>query len=371
MELFFDLVFIFALTQLTLRQTQDPTVPGAIRSLLLIAAIWWVWTVTAWSTDWFDPEQPLIRCLLIWVMLGSLLLAASVTGAFTEWAVIFAGTYVVTHLGRGAFLIYLLRGNPAARRSARVAAWFAVTGAAWITGSLVQAIQYPLWAAAIVIDATIGLIGYPFPKLGRSSQEQLRVSGAHFTDRHRQLAIVAFGELILMSGLGFHSAGFHLRSTVAFVLAFGNALLFVQIYHLPLGDGLAATLDRSRAPGRLALTIGYIHYVLLVGVVTAATGNQLVIEHPTGTGENRYAGGIAAGSALLLAWRTASLLVVHRRPPWGLLLGLLALVAVAPATVSLPPVAESAAVDAVLLATVLIGQIMTRRRPAHVDPSPG
>jgi low temperature requirement protein LtrA len=80
-ELFFDLAFIFALTQLTRSLVQDITMGGALRSLVLLAAVWWVWSVTAWSTDWLDPNQPFVRALLTWVMFGGLLLAAAVPNA--------------------------------------------------------------------------------------------------------------------------------------------------------------------------------------------------------------------------------------------------------------------------------------------------
>jgi low temperature requirement protein LtrA len=113
---------------------------------------------------------------------------------------IFAGTYLTVHLGRGAMLMYALRGHPAARRSQRVAVWFAISGVAWVAGALVPAAQVPLWTAAVLVDATIPLAGYPVPGLGRSTQQDLSASAAHLTERYAQLIIVAVGELILVPG---------------------------------------------------------------------------------------------------------------------------------------------------------------------------
>jgi low temperature requirement protein LtrA len=362
MELFFDLAFIFGLMQLTRSLTSDLTGPGALRSLLLLAAVWWVWSVTAWSTDWFDPQQPFIRGLLVWVMLGALLLAAAIPRAFDGYAMIFAVTYVAIHLGRGAILMYVLRGHPAALRSARVAVWFTITGVAWIVGALVPpAGRYPLWAVAIVVDATIGLVGYPIPRLGRTSEEQLRVSGPHLTERCAQLAIVAIGEFILVAGIGLRDAGFHPLSTTAFVLAFVNALLFTLIYHVPVGGGLASTVERSRTPGRQALETVYLHLFLLAAILTTAGGYELVIRHADGPIRAKYAILVVAGGALFLAWRIALVLVIGRRVPRWLPLGLVAVIALAAATAHVPPIAVAAIIDLVLVVIALAEWAMTRR----------
>ncbi|GAA5189862.1 low temperature requirement protein A [Rugosimonospora acidiphila] len=361
MELFFDLAFIFSLTELTRVLLVDLSVGGALRFLLLLAAMWWVWTVTAWSTDWFDPEQRFVRALLAWVMIGILLQAVALTRAFGPEALVFAGTYVAIHLGRGAGLAYRLRGHPAARRSARVAIWFVITGVAWIVGALVPAARHPLWAVAIVIDGTIGLFGYPVPGLGRSTQAELRVSGEHFSERFGQFVIVAIGELILMSSLAIREVGFHPASTVAFVLSFINALLFTQIYHLPLGRGLPAFMEESRTPGRTALISGYLHYLLLAGILTASAGNVLVIEHAGGPGQIRYSLVVVVGAAVFLAWRIVLLFAAAGRAAWWRALALVAVLAVVPATARLHPVTATAGVDLVLFATGLAEGARARR----------
>jgi low temperature requirement protein LtrA len=360
-ELFFDLAFIFALTELTRSLVQDITMGGVLRSLVLLAAIWWVWSVTAWSTDWFDPNQPFVRALLTWVMLGGLLLAAAVPKAFDQYAMAFAGTYLAIHLGRGAMLRYALRGHPAARRSQRVAVWFAISGVAWVTGALVPAAQLPLWAVAVVVDATIPLAGYPVPRLGRSTRQDLQVSGAHLTERFAQLVIVAVGELILVSGLSLRDTGFHPASTVAFILAFVTALLFTQIYYLPVGRGHTATKQPSSIPGDRALLFAYLHFVLLAAILTAAAGHELMIAHSGGAGRERDRVVLVAGVALFLAWRTALLAVKCRRTFWWLPVGLVVAVAALPGLAHLPPVAASVFVNAVLLLVGLAEGARSRR----------
>jgi low temperature requirement protein LtrA len=316
MELFFDLAFIFALARLTSRLPDDLTVAGVLRTLLLLSAIWWVWTVTAWSTDWFSPSEPFVRGLLAWVMFGGLLMAAAIPEAFGRHALLFAGTYVAIHLGRGAGLIYALHGHAAQARSARVVVWFAITGVFWIVGAVAAPARQPLWAVAIVVDVTIGLIGYPVPKLGHSTQEQLRVVGEHFAERYEQIFIVAIGEFILVTSISFLDAGFGWPHTVAFALSFVNALLYAQIYHLPAGRGLGPTLDQTRSPGRLALTAGYLHLVLLAGILATAAGNEMIIRNANGPNKDTYTIVLAAGAVLFLLSRVLISLVTYRGLPW-------------------------------------------------------
>jgi low temperature requirement protein LtrA len=368
MELFFDLAFVFALTQLDHTLTDDLNTRGGFRALLLLAAFWWVWTVTAWSTDWFNPEHPFVRGLLIWVMFGGLLLAAATPKAFGDYSIIFAGVYIAIHLGRGVGLIYRLRGQPAQRRSARVAVWFTITGVAWIAGALLPAARYPLWAVAVIVDATIGLAGYPVPLLGRSTQQELGVRGEHLGERYRQFVIIAIGELILISGMSFYSSGFHPASVAAFVLAFANALLFILIYHTPVSQQAASARGRSPTPAQPALVGGYLHLLLLAGIVSAGTGHDMVIGHTGSAGEESFRMIVLAGGALFLAWRSLVVVVTaHRWPHWPLV-GLLAMFALAPAVAHLPLIAASVTSDLILLAVALAESSRARRGQA-VSPS--
>jgi low temperature requirement protein LtrA len=367
-ELFFDLAFVFALTQLDRTLIDDLTLRGSLRTLLLLAAFWWVWTVTAWSSDWFNPDHRFTRGLLSWVMLGSLLMAAAAPRAFGDYSLIFAGVYIAIHLGRGAGLIYRLRGHPAQRRSARVAVWFAITGVAWVAGALVPAVRLPLWTAAIVVDATIGLVGYPIPRAGRATAQELAVRSEHFAERYRQFVVVAIGELILSAGISFYQAGFHPASIAAFILAFVNALLFIDIYHLPISRGSRRTQKRSSTPAQPALVAGYLHLLLLAGVLSAGAGHDMVIAHTGASSKENFRIVVLAGSALFLAWRSLTVVAAaHRWPRWPPL-GLLALVAVAPATAHLPLIAASVAVNLVLLAIAMAERSMSRREPM-VTPS--
>lgn len=360
MELFFDLAFIFALTELTRALRDDTSAGGILRTLLMLAAIWWVWTVTAWSSDWFSPDSPFVRGLLAWVMFGGLLMAAAVPQAFGRYGIVFAAAYVALHIGRGAGLMFALSGHPAQVRSLRVMVWFLTTGVLWIWGALAPSVREPLWAVAILVDVTIGLFGYPVPGLGHSSQEDLRVAGEHFAERYEQFFIVAIGELILVTGIAFLDAGFGLPHTVAFALSFLNALLYTEIYHVKIGTGLPRALNRSRSPARVALVAGYLHLMLLAGILATAAGNEMIILGAAGANLTSYAHILGAGAFLFLLSRVLETVICDRRVPWTRVVGLVAMVAVKPVTIHLPPVATAAAVDLILLLIAVVDRARAR-----------
>lgn len=360
MELFFDLAFIFALTELTRALHDDASAGGILRTLLMLAAIWWVWTVTAWSSDWFSPDSPFVRGLLAWVMFGGLLMAAAVPQAFGRYGIVFAAAYVTLHIGRGAGLMFALSGHPAQVRSLRVMVWFLTTGVLWIWGALAPSVREPLWAVAVGVDITIGLFGYPVPGLGHSSQEDLRVAGEHFAERYEQFFIVAIGELILVTGIAFLDAGFGLPHTVAFALSFLNALLYTEIYHVKIGTGLPRALDRSRSPARVALVAGYLHLMLLAGILATAAGSEMIILGAAGANLTSYAHILGAGAFLFLLSRVLETVICDRRVPWTRVAGLVAMVAVKPVTIHLPPVATAAAVDLILLLIAIVDRARAR-----------
>lgn len=355
-ELFFDLAFIFALAELTRALRGDASAGGILRTLLLLTAVWWVWTVTAWSSDWFSPDSPFVRGLLAWVMFGGLLMAAAIPQAFGRYGIVFAGAYVALHIGRGAGLMFALNGHPTQVRSLRVMVWFLATGVLWIGGALAPSAREPLWAVAVLLDITIGLVGYPVPGLGHSTQEDLRVVGEHFAERYEQFFIVAIGELILVTGIAFLDAGFGWPHAVAFALSFVNALLYTEIYHVPVDSGLPAALNRSRSPGRLALVTGYLHLMLLAGIVASAAGSEMIILGAARANLTAYAHILGAGAFLFLLSRVLEAAIRNRRVSWSRVAGLVAMVAVKPVTIHLPPVATAAAVDLILLLIVVAGR---------------
>ena len=112
-ELFFDLVFVFAVTQLSHGLLKHLTPIGALQTALMILGVWWLWMFTCWATNWLDPEKPAVRLLLFALMLAGLVLSASIPKAFEDRALPFACAYVVIQVGRSLFMLWALRHHDA------------------------------------------------------------------------------------------------------------------------------------------------------------------------------------------------------------------------------------------------------------------
>ncbi|GLZ58604.1 MULTISPECIES: low temperature requirement protein A [Micromonospora] len=355
LELFFDLAFIFALTRLSRALLDDLSFTGGFQVLLMLAALWWVWFVTAWSADWFDPRAPLIVILLIWVMFGGLLMAAAVPTVFDGGhAMVFAVAYVAIHLGRAAILIPALRGHPLQVRSLRVAVWFAISGVLWVVGAAVAPAREVLWALAIVLEYSLARLRWPFPGLGRSTWPELQVNGRHLSERYQQIFIIALGELILTSGVTYSDSGLDRDSTVAFALAFVTAVALARLYLVPAGARLGARIEAEGPPGsRLTLLAGYLHLVMIAGVLATSVAMEMTIDDPRASDSGQLAVGVI-GPALALTARILLAAAVDGSRPWARLVGVPAIIVGGLATVRLPQVASSAVVAGLLLLIVII-----------------
>lgn len=133
-ELFFDLVFVFAVTQISHTLLKNLTLAGALQAGMLLMAVWWVWVYTSWVTNWLDPRRGPIRLLLFVLMLAGILLSTSIPEAFGERGLMFAGAYVFLQVGRTSFMLWALRRhNPGNYRNmCRIAAWLLLSAVFWI-----------------------------------------------------------------------------------------------------------------------------------------------------------------------------------------------------------------------------------------------
>src|SRR5688572_12710208 len=165
LELFFDLVYVFAITQLSHRLLEHLTIRGALETLLLLSVVWSAWVGTTWVTNWFDPDRLPVRLMLVAVMLASLLMSVAIPEAFGERGLMFASAYVAIQVGRTAFVLVALGGNrPLSRNFQRVLSWYVASGALWISGGLLEGeSRYVLWGLALAADVWGPVTGYWTP----------------------------------------------------------------------------------------------------------------------------------------------------------------------------------------------------------------
>ncbi|WBB68335.1 low temperature requirement protein A [Micromonospora sp. WMMD812] len=356
LELLFDLGLIVALMRLSDRLTGDLGWNHALETVVLLAAIWWVWTVTAYTTDWYDPRLPLVQLIVLGVLFGGLLMSLAISSAFEGVnGIAFAGAYVGLHLCRGLILITALRGHALQKRPMRVLIWFCLTGVLWLVGAFLPSpIRLVLWAVAITTDYTVGLFGYPLPRLGRSGVEELRVGGEHLAERYRQMFIVTLGEIILVGVRQYGDPPFVSLATAGVILLFAMTVTMWRIYIVYVADYLATGIDEANNPGRIALVAAYAHLVMVAGVVLVAAGGALVARDPLGETSPTELAIVVAGPVVFLAGRTVYALVVFRAMLWRLPVGVVVLSLAAPAMRGLPPLVVAVVMTAGMMAIAFV-----------------
>src|SRR4051812_39347424 len=201
-ELFFDLVYVFAVTQLSHMILGDLTVAGVARATLLLLIVWWAWIYTTWMANWFDPASPAVRGVLTGVMLASLLMAAALPEAFGAHGALFAISYVLLQVGRNAAAASLLgRDEPLRDIFERLVGWSAVSGVLWLAGAALPGDRRVLlWVPAVALDHCAPVARYWLPGRGRAATSDWDIEGGHFADRCQGFIIIALGESIVVTG---------------------------------------------------------------------------------------------------------------------------------------------------------------------------
>ncbi|MDH6465809.1 low temperature requirement protein A [Micromonospora sp. A200] len=372
LELFFDLAFVFALTQLSFGLIQNLTWRGAFQTLLLLLAVWWIWSDTALLTDVYSPQRSVVQVLVTVSMVGTVLVAVALPEAFGAQGLVFAGVYLAIRVGRCFLLLVAARVRERQRDALRVLAWAGVSAVPWIAGALAPGTgREVLWALAVVVDYTGFVLRWPTPGLGPTSQPEFSLVSGHFAERHRQFFIIALGELILVTGLALRGSGFPPDRTAAFLLAITTTVLLWRIYIYRAGEVLATALTAARKPQRAARATFVAHLVMVAGVVAIAVGAELVIAHPLGHAPPAWITVILGGPALFLAGRAGFEYAVFNRVSWARWIGLLVLAALLPAMQDAPPLLVSTAATVVLAGIAVADAARSRRRPSELPMPPG
>jgi low temperature requirement protein LtrA len=290
-ELLFDLVFVFAVTQISHALLQHFTPLGAAQTALLLLSVWWVWVYTSWVTNWLNPELTPVRILLFLLMLGGLVLSTSIPEAFETRGLWFATAYAAMQVGRTAF--WLISTPPArtmARMNAvRILVWLSVSAIFWIAGGFEQGhARLVLWALALSIEYISPAVRFWIPKYGASSVADWYVEGGHMAERCAGFIIIALGESIVVTGATFADLTWTTEVVAAFLSAFVGSLAMWWIYFHKGAEAGSEQISNSSEPGRLArLAYTYLHLPIVAGIILSAVADDLVLQHPGGHSDPR------------------------------------------------------------------------------------
>ena len=333
-ELFFDLVYVLAVTQLSHQILDDLSVAGVARAAFLLLIVWWAWIYTTWMVNWFDPSSAAVRGVLTGVMLASLLMAAALPEAFGERGLLFAASYVALQVGRNAAAAWLLRHrHRLSHIFERLIVWSAASGVLWVAGATLDSDhRLLLWIPALALEFAAPAAGYWLPRRGRASTTEYDIEGAHFAERCQLFIIIALGESIVVTGATASEAGLTSTVVLCLVVAFVQTAALWWLYFGATAEEARITLSTCEDPGRLARdAYTYLHLPIVAGIIATAVGAELVIAEPHdalhGVGMAMALGGPALfllGESLF-AWRMHATTHVTRIATGAILLGLMSI----------------------------------------------
>lgn len=285
-ELFYDLVFVFAITQISHTLLAHFSLLGAVQVAILMLAVWWVWVFMSWVTNWLDPERTPVRLMLFGMMLAGLVLSTSIPKAFGDRGLAFSLAFVTMQVGRSVFFIFAVPKSETGHRRnfQRIAIWLSVSGVFWIAGGLCEpATRLWLWVIALAIEYSGPAMRFRTPGLGASSMQDWTVEGGHMAERCALFIIIALGESIVVTGATFSEAAWSGPTAVAFVIALLGSIAMWWIYFHIGAEAGSHRISHADETGRMArLAYTYLHLLIVAGIVVCAVGDEMLLAHPAG-----------------------------------------------------------------------------------------
>ncbi|HEY5873509.1 MAG TPA: low temperature requirement protein A [Gaiellaceae bacterium] len=311
-ELFFDLVFVFAFTQVTALILEDTSMEGFLRAALVLAMVWWAWSAYAWMTNAIDIENAVTRLIIFTAMAAGFFMALAVPDAFQDEAAWFAVAYFVVRILNTALYTWGARNDPVLLRATlRLAPWFLVAALVALAGGFADP-EYRgwIWLASLVIDV-VGTL--------RVARVEWRVSPSHFAERFALIVIIALGESIVAIGIGTSELERDATYALSVVVAFAGVAALWWAYFDFTAVAAERALRRASpvARGPLARDVfTYFHYPVVLGIIFYAVAAKKTLEHPLDPLSEAGRWALGLGIAVFLCGFALMRFRVVRRIAW-------------------------------------------------------
>jgi low temperature requirement protein LtrA len=380
LELFFDLVYVFAIGELSRHLLAHVDLRTGAETVVMALAVFYAWYMTAWGANWLEPDRLPVRVMFVGLMFASLLMSAAIDDAFGGRAWLFVTGYLLMQVGRAAFLIVAMRGRPQGEHFVNVLVWELLTGTLWVAGAIADAdARLVIWGLAVIATYGAAWSLHWLPGRGvRVDAGHLEIEGGHLVERFRLFFIIVLGETVLTMGDAFAGEPFELERLLALALAFTGTVALWWCYFQraePLGLERIETVDDAGAIGLWGTWTLTLIVLALIGI---AVGDELAIAHPGDDATLGFTVLAFGGPALFLF---AQLLFHREVYGFGLrsrALGLAALAILAVATAPLSLIVGLAASSAVIVAVAIVDTVQGGDqapsgsvKPADVHPLSG
>jgi low temperature requirement protein LtrA len=349
-ELFFDLVFVFAFTQVTALILEDTSVQGFLRSALVLAMVWWAWSAYAWMTNAIDIENVVTRLIVLAAMAAGFFMALAVPDAFQDEAAWFAVSYFVVRVLNSALYAWGVRGNPAQLAAVlRLQPWFVLAATVALVGGFVDAdYRAWVWLASLLIDV-VGTLTVARAEWG--------VSASHFAERFALIVIIALGESIVAIGIGTSGLERDATYAVSVLVAFAGVAALWWAYFDFTAIAAQRSLRRASAAARSALArdvFTFFHYPVVLGIILYAVAAKKTLEHPLDPLSDSGRWALGLGVAIYLAGFALMRYRVIRRIAWERLAAGIVAVVVAVVLESADAIVTLGVVVALLVLSVAV-----------------
>jgi low temperature requirement protein LtrA len=369
LELFFDLVYVFAIGQLSHHLLEHVDVRTALETLILTLAVVYAWYMTAWGANWLDADRLPVRLVLVGLMFASLLMSVSIADAFGDRAWLFVTGYLLLQVGRASFLIVALRGRPLGEHFVNDLVWEVATGALWIAGAFADGdARIALWGiAALLTQAGVSSLHW-LPGRGRAIDiEHTEISGEHLLERFRLFFLIALGETVLTTGTAFVDEPFEAERLLALAIAFSGTVALWWCFFQRADQVGAEAAEAAEDAGAVAWSGTWTLTLMVLALIAIAVGDELAIAHPGDDATLGFTLLAFGGPALFLLAQLFFLHETLEHAPRSRPLGLAALAILAVATAQLTLIVGIAAAAAVLVAVAVADTVgVTEGRAAGV-----
>jgi low temperature requirement protein LtrA len=370
-ELFFDLVYVFAVTQLSHYLLAHQTLIGALRAGLLLIMVWTLWVYTTWVTNWLDPQRIPVRLMLLGLAGASLVMSAALPGAFGARGLAVGAAYAGMQVGRSVFTVAALPAGQLRRNFQRILCWCLVSGTLALAGGFAGGnARTALWVGAAGVDLLGGMAGFYTPGLGRSITREWTIEGSHFAERCQAFVLIALGESIVVIGATLSDLA-HIGSAEieAFAVALTGSAGLWWLYFDRSAEAGERIIAASDDPGRLGRSAyHFIHPIMIAGIIVGAAADQLTLANPSAVGRAPASWMILGGAGLFLAGHAAFKAVIWRRVPWSRIVALAVLGLLGLAAPHISALALGACTVAVIVAVAAADHAQLTADERHPAP---